>query len=124
MLNLRRCLSILAVGLIPSLLSANTITVNSTSAAIANDGQCTFTEAVHSANLNVASGGLPGECAAGAVGLDTLGVATPRPARHPPPRAATGAPPSIQIIEPRFIDGFSQAGAVPNTNPAGQGLNT
>lgn len=124
MLNLRPCVWVLTTWLIPSLLSANTITVNSTSAAIANDGLCTFTEAIHSANLNVASGSLPGECAAGTAGLDTIVFAIPGPGLYtimPPPN---GVPASIQIIEPLFIDGFSQAGSVPNTNPAGQGLNT
>jgi hypothetical protein len=124
MIDLRRWLSVLGMMFIPSLLAANTITVNSTSAAIADDGLCTFTEAIHSANFNVASGSLPGECAAGAVGLDTIVFAIPGPGLHTLTPAPNGVPASIQIIEPLFIDGFSQSGAVPNTNPAGQGLNT
>ena len=45
-----------------------TITVNSTSPVIADDGLCTLPEAIISANTQTASGSLPGECPAGSIG--------------------------------------------------------
>jgi hypothetical protein len=48
-----------------------TITVNSTSTAIANDGQCTLIEAISAANTDTPSGGAAGECSAGN-GTDTI----------------------------------------------------
>jgi CSLREA domain-containing protein len=41
------------------------ITVNSTADVAADDGQCTLREAIVAANTDTASGGAPGECAAG-----------------------------------------------------------
>src|SRR5438874_223786 len=49
----------------------STITVNSTSPAIADDGSCTLPEAIISANTDMASGTMAGECAAGS-GADTI----------------------------------------------------
>jgi CSLREA domain-containing protein len=52
---------------------ASTITVNSTSdAANDTDGLCTLREAITAANNNLASGAVPGECAAGGGGSDTI----------------------------------------------------
>ncbi len=45
--------------------SAATITVNSSSDTLADDGLCTLREAVIAANSNTASGAMGGECAAG-----------------------------------------------------------
>src|SRR2546422_10187676 len=52
-----------------------TITVNSTSPVIANDGFCTLPEAIISANTNTASGTMAGECPAG-TGTATIVLAT------------------------------------------------
>ncbi|WP_165227000.1 DUF11 domain-containing protein [Aquisphaera insulae] len=92
------------------------ITVTGTGDAIdANDGQVTLREAITAANTNRPSG----DAAAGSPGLDTiafdipgLGVRTIRP---------TSALPVI--TEPVIIDGYTQPGSAPNTNPVGQGLN-
>ncbi len=51
-------------------LFAATITVNAGNAdgfTVADDGQCTLTEAINSANTNTASGASAGECAAGEI---------------------------------------------------------
>src|ERR1043166_6682360 len=53
-----------------------TITVNSTSPVIANDGLCTLPEAIISANTNTASGAMAGECPAGSSGTDTIVLQT------------------------------------------------
>jgi CSLREA domain-containing protein len=53
------------------LLSAATITVNSTADTAANDGHCTLREAIVAANTDTASGVAVGECAAGS-GADVL----------------------------------------------------
>src|ERR1043166_3189776 len=50
----------------------STITVNSTSPVIANDGFCTLPEAIIAANTNTASGSMAGECPAGSTGTDTI----------------------------------------------------
>lgn len=50
---------------------AVTITVNTTSMAVANDGQCSLIEAIIAANTDTASGALAGECPAGS-GADTI----------------------------------------------------
>ena len=52
---------------------AATITVNTTSDVVANDGQCSLREAITAANTNTASGAAGGECAAGS-GADTISV--------------------------------------------------
>ncbi|HEX5035668.1 MAG TPA: Calx-beta domain-containing protein [bacterium] len=51
---------------------AANITVNSTADDVSNDGECTLREAIASANTNAASGGAPGECAAGTVAPDAI----------------------------------------------------
>jgi len=50
---------------------AGSITVNTTSMAVANDGKCTLGEAIIAANNDTASGNKPGECPAGH-GPDTI----------------------------------------------------
>ncbi|HEV1994867.1 MAG TPA: choice-of-anchor Q domain-containing protein, partial [Candidatus Acidoferrum sp.] len=52
-----------------------TITVNSTSPVIANDGFCTLPEAIIAANTQTASGSMPGECPAGSSGGNTIVLA-------------------------------------------------
>ncbi|NOZ73738.1 MAG: right-handed parallel beta-helix repeat-containing protein [Chloroflexi bacterium] len=56
-------------GLLP--LQATSITVNSTSMVVANDGKCTLAEALIAADSDTASGDKPGECPAGH-GADTI----------------------------------------------------
>lgn len=97
---------------------AATITVNTASDVVMDDGQCTFREALTAANMNVPSGVTGGECGAGSAGLDTIQFAIPGAGVH---RISPGALPTI--IEPIFIDGFSQAGSSANTNPMNAGIN-
>src|SRR2546422_7136333 len=54
----------------------NTITVNSTSPVIADDGFCTLPEAIISTNTQTASGAMPGECPAGSSGLNIIVLQT------------------------------------------------
>src|SRR5260221_1577176 len=56
---------------------AGTIHVTSAADTTANDGVCTLREAIIAANTNTASGGMAGECAAGAAGADTIVFAIP-----------------------------------------------
>ena len=65
----------LSVGA-PSVAQAATITVDSTTNTVADDGLCTLREAITAANTDTASGATAGECPAGS-GADTieLGVA-------------------------------------------------
>jgi hypothetical protein len=123
--TVRRTLIAFAAGLwlASALASAATITVNSASSAISDDGLCTLREAVTAANFNLKSGNTAGECVAGSPGLDTILFAIPGAGLHTLSPTASGAPTTIHISEPLIIDGFSQAGAIPNSNPAGQGLN-
>jgi hypothetical protein len=53
-----------------------TITVNSTSPVIANDGFCTLPEAIIAANTQTPSGTMAGECPAGSSGGNTIVLAT------------------------------------------------
>jgi len=97
--------------------SAATITVNSTSDAVANDGKCTLREAITAANSDTASGGAVGECAAGSgadaihfnipaadSGCDASGVCTIAPT-SPLPFAGDSV----------TFDGYTQPGASVNT---------
>ena len=93
--------------------SAATITVNTTSDAVGDDGLCTFREAIVAANTNTASGLSAGECISGAPGLDTIVFAIPG-------AGVKTITPSVTlqaITEAVFIDGYSQLGASANTNP-------
>jgi hypothetical protein len=93
------------------------ITVTGTGDAInATDGVVTLREAITAANSNKNISDVVG---VGAYGNDTIdfnipgtGVHTIRP---------TSALPTI--TDPLTIDGYSQPGSAPNTNPVGQGLN-
>jgi CSLREA domain-containing protein len=98
---------------------AATITVNTVTDVVADDGLCTFREAIVAANTNTASGLLPGECAAGSAGLDTIQFAIAGPGVHRiAPTVALQA-----ITESIFIDGYSQSGSSVNTNPMNAGIN-
>ena len=56
-------------GIMP--VHATSITVNTTSMTVANDGKCSLGEAIIVANTNTASGDRPGDCLAGS-GADTI----------------------------------------------------
>ena len=51
---------------------ASTITVNTYSDTVGNNGRCSLREAITAANTNTASGSMPGECVAGTTALDTI----------------------------------------------------
>jgi CSLREA domain-containing protein len=104
------------VLVLPGLASAATITVNSITDTAANDAVCTLREAIIAANMNTASGGMAGECAAGAAGADTIQFAIPGAGLH---TIVLVGEPLPTITEPVTIDGFSQAGSSPNTNATG-----
>lgn len=64
---------LLAAGLMTSgLVSAATLSVNSTDDLLADDGVCTLREAIIAANTDSASGLTDGECNAGESGSDTI----------------------------------------------------
>jgi len=114
----RRCATVAFLILLGSLTvagaHANTITVNSVADVVANDGQCTLREAIIAANTNAASGGAGGECAAGdhfvmdTIAFNIAGVGTHVIV------AGTTLP---HITESVTIDGFTQPGSSPNSNP-------
>ncbi|HYK43396.1 MAG TPA: CSLREA domain-containing protein [Thermoanaerobaculia bacterium] len=110
-----------AIAAIPTAAYANTITVNSTADVVANDGQCTFREAIIAANTNTASGGTAGECAAGAAGLDTIAFNIAGAGVHTIAPSGTALP---TLTEPVTIDGYTQPGASPNTAAFPAALNT
>jgi CSLREA domain-containing protein len=112
-------MSALLLGLvaISATASAATITVNSTSDAVANDGFCTLREAINSANGNVPSGAMMGECIAGEnlptvdrieFDIPAAGVQTITP--------ATALPSLTQAV---VIDGYTQGDAAANTLATG-----
>lgn len=103
----------LAATLAATAAPAGTITVNSTSEDVANDGACTLHEAIGSANANTASGANPGECAAGepAPVVDAITFAI-----------AGGGVQTIHLTGPLphvneavVIDGYTEPEAQPNT---------
>jgi len=97
-------------------LRAATITVNSVADVIANDGQCTFREALIAANSNTASGGAAGECAGGDAGLDTIAFNIPGSSPHTITLPTGNLP---DIIEPVVINGYTQPGTSANTLAVG-----
>ena len=110
-------LSILVMGLTLTVNAAPTagITVTTAADTAADDSECSLREAIQAANSDSAVGG----CAAGS-GDDTITFAIPGAGPHI--IQVTSALPVITT--PIEIDGYTQSGAQPNTNPAPQGLNT
>lgn len=101
-------------------ISANLITVNSTSDTIADDGLCALREAINSANNNVASGAMTNECAAGnplptvdtiAFNISGAGVHQFHPSTI------------LEIKETVKIDGYTQPGSQVNTSALADGDN-
>jgi len=67
---------VLAIIVQINALQATTITVTATDGTIADDGLCSISEAIISANTDTASGAMGGECVAGVTGLDTINLTT------------------------------------------------
>jgi CSLREA domain-containing protein len=103
----------IALLLMMSAATAATITVNGTGDDVANDGTCTLREAIVAASSNSASGDAGGECVAGdpLPIVDTIAFAIPGAGVQTIQPLATM--PVIQ--EAVVIDGYTQAGASPNT---------
>jgi trimeric autotransporter adhesin len=94
-----------------------TITVTGAGDAInATDGQVTLREAITAANGNKNISDVVG---VGAYGADTIAFNIPGAGVHTI-RPTSALP---QITDPVTIDGYTQPGSAPNTNPVGQGLN-
>ena len=93
------------------------ITVTGTGDAInATDGVVTLREAITAANGNKNISDVVG---VGAYGADTIAFDIPGSGVH---TIAPTSPLPI-ITDPVTIDGYTQPGSAPNTNPVGQGLN-
>ena len=113
----RKAALALALAAISAAAPAATITVTSTSDAVANDGFCTLREAINSANGNIASGGLMGECVAGQAfpTVDTIEFQIPAAGVQTiTPTSALGP-----LTEAVVIDGYTQGDASPNTLAVG-----
>jgi CSLREA domain-containing protein len=100
-------------------LGAATVTVNSTADTVADDGQCTLREAIEATNRNAASGSMPGECAAGAVQVPGNTEIIDFKLAGQGPFVFAPATPLPPVTETVLIDGYTQAGAKPNTLQSG-----
>jgi CSLREA domain-containing protein len=103
----------IATALAATAATANTITVNSTGDAAADDGGCTLREAITAASTNLPSGATPGECAGGNLLpiVDAIEFAIPGAGVHAiQPTSVLPA-----IAEAVVIDGYTQPGASANT---------
>lgn len=94
---------------------AATITVTSASDALAPDGACSLREAIASAVNNTAPFTGAGECVSGAAGLDSIHFAIPGAGVH----TITPTESYPILFDPILLDGYTQAGASPNTLPVG-----
>lgn len=107
--------------------ASSTITVNSKADTQADDGVCTLREAITAANDDTASGASPGECIAGS-GSDTINFAITGSSDFTNDSAdgytITLASDLPAISEAVVINGYSQPGAVANTAPSPQPLNS
>lgn len=94
-----------------------TLTVNSEGDVTADDGACTLREAIVASQSNLASGAMPGECAAGdpLPTVDTIAFAIPGAGLHS--ILLTDLLPAI--AETVVIDGYTQPGATANTLAVG-----
>lgn len=127
-----RSVSVLAVASVGMVLfvhhaSAATITVNSADDLAADDGICTLREAITAANSDTVSGASGGECAAGS-GSDTVNFAMTTGGSTFTNDGQTGYTISLGTVLPSLtttmiINGYSQPGALENTNPAPEALN-
>lgn len=107
--------------------AAAIIVVNSSAGSMADDGQCTFREAILASNSNTASGASLGECASGDPGADTINFNITGTADFViggqngyTIQPSTGLP---NITETVTIDGYTQPGSVANSAMAPQPLN-
>lgn len=107
--------------------ASSTITVTSKADTQADDGVCTLREAITAANNDTASGASPGECIAGS-GSDTINFAITGSSDFTNNSAdgytITLASDLPAISEAVTINGYSQPGAVANTAPSPQPLNS
>lgn len=102
---------------VPSTAGAATITVNSTADDVdAVDGECTFREAIASANADVISGAAVGECAAGSPAPTRDLIRFAIPGTGVQTIALTAALPALTA--PFHVDGYTQTGAAKNTETA------
>lgn len=116
--RLRRAVAIaIATALATTAATANTITVNSTGDAAADDGACTLREAITAASDNLPSGGAPGECAGGNLLpiVDAIEFAIPGTGVH----TIQPTSPLPTISEAVVIDGYTEPGARANTLAVG-----
>jgi CSLREA domain-containing protein len=95
---------------------AATITVTSAGDTIALDAGCTLREAITAANTNAAPNA---DCTAGTAGLDTITFNIPG---GPHTIAVTGSD-LPALVDPVFIDGYSQPGSSANTLATGDDSN-
>ena len=92
------------------------ITVTSAGDTIgAADGSVSLREAIMAANTDKPVGNAP----AGSPGLNTIAFDIPGAGLH----TISPTSPLPDITAPLIIDGYTQPGSSPNTNPVGQGLN-
>ncbi len=90
---------------------------------MADDGACTFREAITAANTNTASGAMMGECAAGEASptVDTIAFNISGGGVHTihVVGGSEGGSDVPFLVDPVTIDGFTQPGSQPNTNVTG-----
>lgn len=93
-----------------------TISVNSTANTVANDGLCTLTEAITSANTDTASGAMLGECAGDYSNINFSIPTTDSGYNGVQGFWTISAPTLPAVSSPTTIDAYTQPGAVVNTN--------
>lgn len=107
--------------------AATVIVVNSSSDVVADDGVCTLREAINSANTDSSPFATVGECAAGSgtdqITFDIGGPAAFTNGGQDGYRISITSP-LPTVVAPVDINGFSQPGALANTAPNPQPLNT
>lgn len=117
-------LAVLSTGLVllSAQASAATITVNNADDTTADDGICTFREAIATANTDTASGANGGECAAGS-GVDTINFVITAGGTTFTNQSQTGYTISLtsqlpDITQPVVINGYTQPGSDDNNTIA------
>lgn len=92
------------------------LSVNSTANTVANDGFCTLTEAITSANTDTASGVMLGECSGDYFYID-FNIPTTDAGYNSVQGVWVISLPSLPAVTtPTVIDGYTQPGAAVNTN--------
>ena len=121
--NLLAASFMVVVGIIgfSSAAYAATITVDSTSDTTVTDGACTLREAISNANSN--SDTTSGDCVAGQATVTAQDVINFNIAGSGVQTIVLTGANNINVTEGLTIDGYSQPGASPNTNPMPQPFN-